>query len=103
MLVLKRKEGQKIIISGLKNREIIEVLVAKISRIDRPTITVHAPPNMEVYEEPIERGEMRIVIKNNFVEVVVIVLGVEGNQARIGINAPKDLTINREEINDKSI
>lgn len=31
-------------------------------------------------------------------DVVITVLGVKGNQVRIGINAPKDVSIHREEI-----
>jgi carbon storage regulator len=42
-------------------------------------------------------GEM-LVIGN---DVEVRVLGVKGNQVRVGINAPKEVSVHREEIFNK--
>jgi len=39
-------------------------------------------------------GEKLIIGEN----VTVTILGVKGNQIRIGIDAPRDITVNREEI-----
>lgn len=34
-------------------------------------------------------------------EVSVTVLGVKGNQVRLGVNAPKDVAVHREEIYER--
>ncbi len=42
-------------------------------------------------------GEKLIIGEN----VTVTILGVKGNQIRIGIDAPRDISVNREEIHQR--
>ena len=46
-------------------------------------------------------GETIIIETPTGVKITVAVLGVKGNQIRIGTDAPKDVTILREELVDR--
>lgn len=41
------------------------------------------------------RSNETLVIGNN---ISITVLGIQGNQVRIGINAPKEVSVHREEV-----
>ena len=49
------------------------------------------------------RPSEAIIIGEGDSEITITVLGVKGNQVRIGIDAPKETPIHREEIHDKII
>jgi carbon storage regulator len=36
-------------------------------------------------------------------DVTITILGIEGNQVRIGVAAPKDVAVHREELSEKPI
>lgn len=43
-------------------------------------------------------SESIVITTPTGVQVTVWILGIKGNQARVGIEAPKDITVDREEI-----
>jgi carbon storage regulator CsrA len=61
--------------------------------IARTTRAAHAP---EVRMLILTRRPQETVIIGN--DVTVTVLGIRGNQVRIGVNAPKNVTVHREEV-----
>lgn len=44
------------------------------------------------------RGGETLMVGN---DITVTVLGIKGNQVRLGVNAPKDIVVHREEVYEK--
>ena len=51
-------------------------------------------PERTVYEADV----LSVTLPTGDGEITVTVLGVKGNQVRIGVNAPKEVAVHREEI-----
>ena len=48
-------------------------------------------------------SETLVITTPDGTEIRTTVLGVKGNQVRIGVDAPKDVSIDREEIHDRKV
>lgn len=77
-----------------------------ISRTNlRPCVLFSALKGTLVEDHEWERRDIMLILTRRIGEtlmvgdeVTVTVLGVKGNQVRIGVNAPKDVAVHREEI-----
>ncbi len=85
----------------------IKILMLNWNLISVPTIGLDAPNHISSAIEII-KGKAMLILTRRIGETIivgddvnVIVLGVNGNQVRLGINAPKDTPVHREEIYNK--
>jgi carbon storage regulator len=74
-------------------------------RRGRTALVLSSPQARKLYNEGNQEMTIMLILTRRVGETVMVgtdvtvtVLGVKGNQVRIGINAPKHVTVHREEI-----
>lgn len=92
MLVLMRKKGESIVIG--------DDLKVCIKRLDDDGISL-AIDSLKVVEEQVvvNRDVSQALVL--FDEVTIHVLAINGRQVKLGINAPRSISVHREEIYKK--
>ncbi|GEM_PF-425561 len=109
MLVLTRKPGEKIIVGNLYEIEIAAVtrgVVKFIVSVDQPLILMPGNIELEVGGDggPREITFTRKVDDSVLIgadpqtQVEVLVVSVKGEAVRVGVKAPREVTVHREEV-----
>lgn len=105
MLVLTRKPGEKIVVGNLYRIEIAAVargVVKLVFNVDKPVILM--PGNIELNAGSEELTVTRKVDDSVLIgddptsQIEVLIVSVKGEAVRIGVKAPREVTVHREEV-----
>jgi len=109
MLVLTRKPGEKIIVGNLYQVEIASVqrgVVKFVFNVDQPLTLMPGNIDLDAVEDGkpsritvTRKVDDSVVIGSNpALQVEILVVSVKGEAVRVGVKAPREVTVHREEV-----
>ena len=110
MLVLTRKPGERIVVGNRCDVEIVSVargVVKFCFRVDAPVILLPGNIELDTGGAPGETHPITITRKvddsvvinaGGSAPVEVLVVSVKGEAVRVGVKAPRDVTVHRQEV-----
>ena len=105
MLVLTRKPGEKIIVGNLYQIEIAAVERGKVKfifNIDQPVTLMPGNIELEAGRDGLtvsrKVDDSVLIGEDPASQIEVLVVSVKGEAVRVGVKAPREVTVHREEV-----